>query len=830
MDANASFDAMISYCWANHEVARQVSDHLKSLGFKIWIDTSNMKGNIYSAMTAAVLSSTVVVPFISDDYVNSGNCFSEIQFARDKRKKLLPVRLSHSPRVADSPIAFITAGLLYHDLSPPIWEDEKKKDAALADLVAALKSALQEHPSALSLNTLGTRRSVPALASPNALVASPTTLVASPTASVLSFLRNGTCFPYMPVRHDPPQWIDRTDLWTMIDEHLQAFGIAILEGIGGSGKTFTALKYAHRALRDGLNVSWVGAKTEEELRQNLIRFAAHVFSLRVVEKDLDILLDKLIPALCDDHIPRLFVLDNVDNVLDVEKLLAAVKDIPTVRVLITTRIPLVLPGHVQPMKSIPVSFPSIDSCRSYFLDIPGRTLTEPEADRIFHLCNGLPLRLSVAAAYLARRPDLSVDAFVRLVEKEKTRKLNPSAAPAADIYPEVSVSLDTLQKKSPEAFELVHWLALLDPDRTVLEYVVQALKKTQQNLWFLFGRKRPDGANLHDVLGPLVDLKLVSYKKSFLSMHRCVQSVVLEKTPVPRNQGEYFANVYRQLFRENYTVQRKLAVRDVAGLAEMLSLMTEVILYDAQLEAKDVKLLCNVLRTNTTIQKLSLQANHSVGPEGARAVSELLKSNGTLQSVDLEWNGIGDGGVKAIADALKVNSTLLSLSLKTNYFGLEGAKAVADSLIYNSTLESIDLCNNYCRDEGTKVIADALKRNNTLQFIDLESNRIGYEGASAVADALKSNSALQSVSLARNNIGDKGAAAIADALKSNSSLQSIVLWGANIGNDGADAIADALKINSTLQSVKLSGNNFDTEGENALAQCRLVNKTVKVVV
>ncbi|KAI9340058.1 hypothetical protein DFJ73DRAFT_762734 [Zopfochytrium polystomum] len=205
----------------------------------------------------------------------------------------------------------------------------------------------------------------------------------------------GTAFPYIPMRLGSPQWIDRSDLWEIIDEHLRASRTAVLHG------------YAHRASRDGVTVSWIGSKNEEELQKNLDRFLAAAFNLKLVETDLDVLLFQFGPLLRGEEMPRLFVLENVNNVLDIEKFLAAVVDIPSD--------PLVLLNHVQAMQSIPVNFPSIASCRAYFLDIPGRTLSEAEANQIFHLCNGLPLRLSVASAFLGQRSDASVEAFVELV-------------------------------------------------------------------------------------------------------------------------------------------------------------------------------------------------------------------------------------------------------------------------------------------------------------------------------------------------------------------------------------------------------------------------------
>ncbi|KAJ3084650.1 hypothetical protein HK100_009268, partial [Physocladia obscura] len=103
---------MVSYCWGNKDIARPVAQLLKDNGYDVWIDTTNMTVNLNSAMANAINDANVVLAFISDDYVKSHNCNREIEYANDRRKLILPVRLSHSDLVNNSAAAFITAGKL----------------------------------------------------------------------------------------------------------------------------------------------------------------------------------------------------------------------------------------------------------------------------------------------------------------------------------------------------------------------------------------------------------------------------------------------------------------------------------------------------------------------------------------------------------------------------------------------------------------------------------------------------------------------------------------------------------------------------------------------
>ena len=71
-------------------------------------------------------------------------------------------------------------------------------------------------------------------------------------------------------------------------------------------------------------------------------------------------------------------------------------------------------------------------------------------------------------------------------------------------------------------------------------------------------------------------------------------------------------------------------------------------------------------------------SNNSVGWLGVSPLTDSLKSNSTLTSLNLEWNDIGYEGAFALSDSLKSNSTLTTLKLESNSIGDEGAFALSD--------------------------------------------------------------------------------------------------------------------------------------------------------
>ncbi|KAG9060730.1 hypothetical protein KI688_008941 [Linnemannia hyalina] len=75
------------------------------------------------------------------------------------------------------------------------------------------------------------------------------------------------------------------------------------------------------------------------------------------------------------------------------------------------------------------------------------------------------------------------------------------------------------------------------------------------------------------------------------------------------------------------------------------------------IKAKELGQLSETLKTNSSLTTLNLERN-SIGDNGAQALSEALKTNSTLTTLNLLRNSIGDNGAQALSEALKTNSTL----------------------------------------------------------------------------------------------------------------------------------------------------------------------------
>ena len=246
------------------------------------------------------------------------------------------------------------------------------------------------------------------------------------------------------------------------------------------------------------------------------------------------------------------------------------------------------------------------------------------------------------------------------------------------------------------------------------------------------------------------------------------------------------------------------------------------------IDAADVVVLADVLKSNTTVTKLDL-SRHSIDGAGAAGLAEALKSNTTLTVLELSYNNIGDAGATDLAEALKSNTTLTVLKLSNNGIRDAGAVGLAEALKSNTTLTVLKLSNNGIRDAGAAGLAEALKSNTTLTVLKLSSNGIGDAGAAGLAEALKSNTTLTVLNLSFNGIGDADAAGLAEALKSNTTLTVLELSFNRIGDAGAAGLAEALKSNTTLTVLNLSFIGIGEAGAAGLAEALKSNTTLTVL-
>eukprot|EP01084_Bolivina_argentea_P189051 325242_1 len=154
--------------------------------------------------------------------------------------------------------------------------------------------------------------------------------------------------------------------------------------------------------------------------------------------------------------------------------------------------------------------------------------------------------------------------------------------------------------------------------------------------------------------------------------------------------------------------------------------------------------LSKVLYHNRTIKTLNISfQGDGIGDDGMRWISNSLKGNHILESLDLSCNRIGCDGIRFLSDILSKCKTsqpeeacsLKYLSLRGNRLTNIGARYICKFIEFNKTLEYLDLRSTGLKDEGLYLIAETINtmknRNNDiiLKTILLDDNYFDSKSA-----------------------------------------------------------------------------------------------------
>jgi Leucine-rich repeat (LRR) protein len=199
-------------------------------------------------------------------------------------------------------------------------------------------------------------------------------------------------------------------------------------------------------------------------------------------------------------------------------------------------------------------------------------------------------------------------------------------------------------------------------------------------------------------------------------------------------------------------------------------------------------------------------SNKKLTDEHLPIITELLKSNKTITTLDLSNNNITD--VTSIINLLKTNETITTLDLSNNTISKPGFFYKALSKI--KTIKHLDLSNqnnildlsnsNITNIESIKKI---LEKDKTITTLDLSNNNI--TDVISIINLLKTNETITTLDLSNNNITD--VTSIINLLKTNKTITTLDLSNTNITD--YTSIIDLLKSNTTITTLDLSNNNIE---------------------
>eukprot|EP01036_Dinobryon_divergens_P027218 gene27218-35949_t len=184
-----------------------------------------------------------------------------------------------------------------------------------------------------------------------------------------------------------------------------------------------------------------------------------------------------------------------------------------------------------------------------------------------------------------------------------------------------------------------------------------------------------------------------------------------------------------------------------------------------------------------------------------------LKSNKTLVTLDLRDNDIGIEGAAFIAEALQAGQKLRQLNLSGCNIESQGAIAIISSLS-NGSIETLNLSDNSIGDDGASQIGLFLETNRTLKQLSIPDNQITDDGMASISKGLARNKGLQFLGVQWNFITNNGALYLSTCLSQNSSLRALHILGNAIDRDGVKSILEgSIVLNSKPIDVDVAGFN-----------------------
>jgi tetratricopeptide (TPR) repeat protein len=306
-----------------------------------------------------------------------------------------------------------------------------------------------------------------------------------------------------------------------------AGGVGALRGMGGVGKTQMAVEYAHRNQHEYDLVWWVPADQAMLARSSLAALAPYLnlppASAAGAEDTANAVVDALRRG--KPFSRWLLIFDNADEPEDIKGLLP---DGPG-HVLITSR------NHRWEGTVVTVSVDVFTRAESveFLARRTGKSISEPDADRLAAELGDLPLALEQAGA-LKAETGISVEEYLDLLHEHASQLLaqgRPSEYPMS-MTAAWSISVSSLAARMPEAVELLRYCAFFGPEPIPRDVFSKSSTEIEigAQLWELIDRR----ILMNSAIGELARFALlkVDPKTRTLQVHRLIQALVREELSV----------------------------------------------------------------------------------------------------------------------------------------------------------------------------------------------------------------------------------------------------------------------------------------------------------
>ena len=203
--------------------------------------------------------------------------------------------------------------------------------------------------------------------------------------------------------------------------------------------------------------------------------------------------------------------------------------------------------------------------------------------------------------------------------------------------------------------------------------------------------------------------------------------------------------------------------------------------------------------------------NNQINDECMNLFSFLISNNPYIHTLSLSENNFTNVGLKKLFDSIEQKTRLIEIFLAKNNLNHQSLKIISESLKNNRTISSLDLSyNDFKKDECIDYLINLIGENSRIKNLNLTSCHLGLK-VKNLFEFIEKNKRLSCIDLSANNIGDnkKIFEAFANMIKNNFYLKYIYLDSNYIvDSDFEIIICDGIRFNKNLNKISLKDNNI----------------------
>jgi len=302
-----------------------------------------------------------------------------------------------------------------------------------------------------------------------------------------------------------------------------------VSGLGGIGKTQTAVEYAYRYQQDYNAVVWVKAESRATILSDFVTIA-HLLNLPEQQEQEQQLVVDAVKRWFQDHTGWLLIFDNADDLSLLREFLPTGGKghiLLTTRAQATTRIAQRI--EVERLEPEEAALFLLHRTSILDLDAPidaASTSDRATAREIARAMDGLPLALDQAGAFI-EETGCSLPDYLQLFQTRQTDLLQRRGKLVTDHPDPVattwSLSFENVQQANTAAADLLRLCTFLDPDLIQEEIFTEGASE----LGPVLQPVAADPVKLNEAIGALLNYSLVRRNPDHtLTVHRLVQAVL----------------------------------------------------------------------------------------------------------------------------------------------------------------------------------------------------------------------------------------------------------------------------------------------------------------